>query len=131
MTIIVDASAVIAAIAGEPEKAAIVRLTRGAELAAPASIHWEIGNAFSVMLKRHRIRLEEAERALAIYRQIPINFLEVDLEEALRLAASMGIYAYDAYIIYCGLHYRLPLLSLDKQLAAAARRSGVRVLEVP
>ncbi len=52
MDIVLDTSVIIAVIANEPEKRVLIRLTKGAELIAPQSVHWEIGNAFSAMLKR-------------------------------------------------------------------------------
>ena len=55
MDITIDTSALIAVIANEPQKNEIVRLTEGVKLCAPASVHWEIDNAFSAMLKRNRI----------------------------------------------------------------------------
>ena len=58
MEIVADTSVIIAVIANEPEKAAIVAQTQGADLFAPQSLPWEVGNAFSAMLKRQRITLE-------------------------------------------------------------------------
>ena len=60
MDIVIDTSAIIAVIANEPEKEALVELTTGADLIAPRSVHWEIGNAFSAMLRRERIKVEQA-----------------------------------------------------------------------
>ena len=61
MNLVVDTSVIIAVIANEPEKPALVARTQGTELFAPRSLHWEIGNAFSAMLKRQRITLEQAQ----------------------------------------------------------------------
>ena len=130
MDIIIDTSAIIAVIANEPEKSALVAATEGAELLAPASVHWEIGNAFSAMLKRQRISLEQAQKALAVYQKIPIRFLDVDLEQALSLSSEHGIYAYDAYLIACAQAQRAPLLALDRGLIHAAKQAGVSVVEV-
>ena len=68
MDIVVDASAIIAVIVNEPSKTDIIKATQGASLIAPASIHWEIANAFSAMFKRSRLTLAEAVNALAIYK---------------------------------------------------------------
>ena len=57
MKYVVDASVIIAVIANEPEKERLVEITQGADLLAPASVHWEIGNAFSAMIKRGRVSL--------------------------------------------------------------------------
>ncbi len=52
MDIVIDTSALIAVITGEPERDRIVELTTGATLVGPGSIPWEIGNAFSAMFKQ-------------------------------------------------------------------------------
>ncbi len=130
LDIIVDTSVIIAVIADEPEKATIVRQTRGAALIAPHSIHWEIGNAFSAMLKRKRITMEQAYRAIDIYKTIPIRFVEIELESALEISDELGIYAYDAYLLRCALRYKMPLMTLDKDLLGYAAQKGIRTIEV-
>ena len=130
MNLVVDTSVIIAVIANKPEKAILVTQTQGAELFAPLSIYWEIGNAFSAMLKRQRITVEQAKAAVEIYKQIPLNLMEVDLVQAVKLAAQLNIYAYDAYIIACAISQNCPLLSLDAGLARAAKAAGVDILEV-
>lgn len=130
MDVVVDTSVIVAVIADEPEKDRIVELTIGIDLMAPQSVHWEIGNAFSAMLRRRRITLEEATQAIRVYRRIPVRIVDVELEVALEIAADLGIYAYDAYLIRCALKYRSPLLSLDRGLIEAAREMKADVLEV-
>lgn len=130
MPIVVDASVIIAVIANEPEKDALIRLTQRADLIAPRSIHWEIGNAFSAMLKRKRVTVEQALKAVEMYSKIPIRYVDVELKESLEIADTLDIYAYDAYLIRCALKYRSPLISLDKNLARSARQMKAKVLEV-
>ena len=130
MDIVVDASVIIAVIANEPGKDKLVALTKGADLIAPSSIHWEIGNAFSAMLKRSRVTLHQALQAIEVYYRIPMRFAEVELEESLKLAAELNIYAYDAYLIRCALKYNAPLLSLDENLVRVAQAKGAKVVEV-
>lgn len=130
MRIVVDTSAVIAVVAGEAEKPRLIELTQNAVIVAPPSIDWEIGNAFSAILKRGRIELDQAIEAIEVYQEIAIEIVEIDLKEAVRLAGKHKIYAYDAYIIQCAKEYDLPLISLDKNLIAIARREGVNVVEV-
>ena len=131
MDIVVDTSVIIATIANEPVKEQLIELTRGADLLAPHSVHWEIGNALSAMLRRRRITIDEAETALRMYRSIPVRFVDVELEDALRIADSLGIYAYDGYLIRCARKYNAPLISLDRRLVGSARQMKVKVLEVP
>ncbi|MGI9105337.1 MAG: type II toxin-antitoxin system VapC family toxin [Pyrinomonadaceae bacterium] len=130
MNLVVDTSVIIAVIANEPEKPALVARTQGTELFAPRSLHWEIGNAFSAMLKRQRIRLEQAQAAVKIYEQISLNLVDVDLAQALEIASRLNIYAYDAYIIACALNQNCFLLTLDGGLSYAAKAAGVNVVEV-
>jgi len=130
MDIVVDTSVIIAVIVNEPQREVLIRRTRGANLLAPPSVHWEIGNAFSAMLKRKRVALVEALGALEVYRQIPIRYAEVELSEALKVAGEVGIYAYDAYLIRCAQKYGALLMTLDKGLEKVAKRMGVEVMEV-
>ncbi len=131
MEVTVDASALIAVIANEAQKTVLIELTREADLIAPSSIHWEIGNAFSAMLKRQRVTIDQAIQALQIYRRIPVRFVEIELVDALELAAELNIYAYDAYLLRCVAKYRAPLLTLDDKLMKLAKQKGFGVLEVP
>ena len=130
MPVVVDTSVLIAVIAAETERVALIRATQGAELLAPASVHWEIGNACSAMLKRRRASLTQVRAMLAAYAKIPVRFLEVDLGVALELADEFGLYAYDAYLIACARRHRAPLLTLDPRLVRVAREAGVEILEV-
>ena len=130
MKIVVDTSAVIAVVAGEAEKPRLIELTKDAIIVAPPSIDWEIGNAFSAMLKRGRIELDQAIEAIEVYQEIAIEIVEIDLKEAIRLAGKHKIYAYDAFIIQCAKEYDLPLISLDKNLIVTAKRESVNVIEV-
>ena len=124
-----DTSTVIAVIANEPEKPLLIAKSQGYDLIAPRSLYWEIGNAFSAMIKRGRITLEQAKAAIEIYEQIPINLINVDLKQALEIVDKHKVYAYDAYMIACALNRSCPLLTLDGGLAYAAKAAGVEVWE--
>ncbi len=130
MKFVVDASVIIAVIANEPEKEQLIEITKGADLLAPSSIHWEIGNTFSAMIKRRRVSLEQALDAIEIYRQIPIRFTEVELENTLAVVAELGIYVYDAYLLRCAMKYQTALITLDRKLAQVAQEMNIEVVEV-
>jgi predicted nucleic acid-binding protein len=130
MKVVVDTSVIVAVIANGPERAALVRLTKGAELLAPPTVHWEVGNAFSGMLKRRMISLDQALKALETYGKIRIRFLDVKLDLSLSIADELGIYAYDAYILRCAQKYSAQLVSLDRYLVDCAKKMGIRVMEV-
>jgi predicted nucleic acid-binding protein len=130
MEYIVDASVIIAVIADEPQKAQLIEITRGADLLTPASIHWEIGNAFSAMLKRGRVTLDLVLAALEIYHQIPLRFTEVELDKTMQIVDEFGLYAYDAYLLRCAIKYQTALITLDRSLAQVAQEMNIEVIEI-
>jgi predicted nucleic acid-binding protein len=130
MDIVIDTSALLAVIVGEPERDRIVELTSGHTLIGPGAISWEVGNAFSAMLKRRRLTLAEAQEGLRIFQTVPLRFVKVDLTHALTLAHDAGLYAYDTYFLDCASQHAAPLLTLDRGLKKAAKDIGVRLLEV-
>lgn len=130
MDIVADTSVLIAVITNEPERKKLIDLTKGTSLVVPPSVHWEIGNAFSAMLKRGRMTLAQVLQAIKLYRQIPLRLVDVELDEALIIAAQFNLYAYDAYLIRCAIKYNAPLISLDSGLVQIAQQADVRVIEV-
>jgi predicted nucleic acid-binding protein len=130
MEIVIDTSALLAVVGEQPEKAELVRLTRGAALVAPASVHWEVGNALSAMFKRKAIGLDAALDLSDAYAAIPIRLIDVALKQAVELSARLNVYAYDAYVIACAVNQRAPILTLDRGLIERAREVKLDVLEV-
>ena len=130
MRITIDTSVIIAVLLNEPERERVIQLTTGADVIVPASLHWEIGNAFSAMFKRKRISLKEAQLAINRYGKMVLQTVDIQLSDALKIAERYGIYAYDAYFIICAGAQRTPLLTLDKKLSETARKSRIQVLEV-
>ncbi|MDD5675990.1 MAG: type II toxin-antitoxin system VapC family toxin [Chitinivibrionales bacterium] len=128
MNIVIDASAIIAVILEEPEKAFLISQTKNAALIAPNSLHWEMGNAFSLMFKKKRIGLKEAILAIKIYREIPVQYLNVDLENALSISHQYNIYAYDAYMLCCAIDNKAALLTLDQPLLEIAQKIKIKVI---
>jgi len=130
MPLVVDTSVILTVVLNEPTKADLIRLTTGTELVAPASLHWEMGNALSAMLKRKRLTLAEAHQALIEYRKIPIRFVDIALDGALTIAAQFAMYAYDAYFIACARAQSIAIITLDNRLKVAARTAGLTVMEI-
>jgi predicted nucleic acid-binding protein len=130
MDVTIDTSAVLAVVTGEVGRQGAIAATTGHSLVAPASLHWEVGNALSAMLKRQRITLAQANACLVAYRKIPIKLLSVDLKQALAVVNKQRIYAYDAYMLVCAQQSGSPLLTFDDALKVHAEALGVEVLEV-
>ncbi len=83
MNIVVDTSAVIAVVTNERDRSRIIAVTEGVSLIAPSSLYLEIVNAFSAMLRRNRISLEDACACLAASRRISMRMHAPDLAKAL------------------------------------------------
>lgn len=130
MDLTIDTSAIVAVLLNESTKGAIVEATSDAELVAPYSLHWEVGNALSALIRRGRIDGSEAEVALRSYGEIPVQFVDVPLTDSLRLATQHGHYAYDAYMLECARRYNTSLLTLDRALRRTADSVGIDLLEI-
>jgi predicted nucleic acid-binding protein len=130
MDLTIDTSAVLAVLLNEPTRSRLVELTRGAELRSPGSLPWEVGNACSALISRGRLDISGATSALQSFQRIPIRLVHVELEDAVRVAADHGLYAYNALMIVCARRTGTPLLTLDAALARAADEIGLHVLEV-
>lgn len=130
MSIVVDTSVIMAVITNEKNKSKLIILTEGEELIAQISLHWEIGNAFSAMLKRKRIEFNLAMKALEYYHMIPLRFVEVDLKKSLEVSHRFNIYAYNAYFLECAWNYKSTLITLDNVLIKVAKQMNINVVEV-
>jgi predicted nucleic acid-binding protein len=130
MDVVIDTSALIAVIVGEPERSRIVELTTGNTLVGPGSIPWEIGNALSAMFKQNRLTLDEAKKGLVIFDSIPLRYSKTDFVNALKISKQVNMYAYDAYFLDCATRHKAPLLTLDRKLKTAAKNLNVETMEV-
>jgi predicted nucleic acid-binding protein len=130
MDIVIDTSALIAVIVGEPERKKIIEITTGNTLVGPGSIPWEIGNAFSAMFKQNRLAIDEARKGLVIFNSIPLRYIQPDFVNALKISKQTNMYAYDAYFLDCAIRHKAPLLTLDLKLKAAAQDLSVEIMEV-
>ena len=130
MSLVVDTSIVIAVLTNEKSKDKLIRATKGEELLAPSSLHWEMGNAFSAMFRRKRITLKLAKQAMNYYSTIPLRFQEVDIFKALEIAYNYSIYAYDAYFLECSRRNNSALITLDESLKIIAKKMKIKVIEV-
>ena len=128
-SIVIDTSAVLAVLLNEPERPQIIRETSGVDLIGAPSLPWEVGNALVAGVRRTRLSAADVRSAWASYQKVPIRLLTIDALRALSIALDAGLYAYDGYVLEAALSERLPLLTLDRRLARAAQRLGIRVME--
>lgn len=130
MNITIETSVLVAVVTHEPSRERAIECTSGFGLIAPSSVHWEIGNAFSAMIKRGRVSLDRACACIEAYAEIPIRLVEVDLKQALALVEQHGIYAYDAYLLACAAQSNTSLLTLDQPLRRVAERLGIATMDI-
>lgn len=130
MRIVIDASAILCVLLNQEQRNRIVSLTVGATLIAPGSLHWEIGNALSALIKRKKVTEKEAVTAIEEYLKIPVQFEDMDLKSVMQVVQRHRIYAYDGYMISCAKNFKIPLLTLDHGMALVAEKEKIKVLEV-
>ena len=120
---VVDASALAALLFDEPEAGAVADRLEDGNLVAPALLSFEIA---SVCLKKLRSSPQQREAllaAFALYARMPIEIIEVDHADTLRLAEAFGLSSYDAAYLWLAQKLAAELVTLDRRLqtAVAAR----------
>jgi predicted nucleic acid-binding protein len=128
--IVIDTSAILAVLLDEPEKQAVVDATMRSAVCAPASLRWEVGNAATAGVKRHRLTTERARQLVSDFEQVRIRELAIDILRAVDLGLELGIYAYDAYILEAARSSGFPLLALDGPIRRNAKKLGLSLVEL-
>lgn len=131
MTFVLDASVALAWVLGdersEEADAALQRLI-GGRAVVPALWISEVANGLLAAERRRRVTERDAVLAIELLGQLPIE-LAPEGREALsrihRLAAGLGLTAYDASYLDLALESALPLATLDDGLRRAARERKV------
>jgi predicted nucleic acid-binding protein len=129
MEIVLDASAIIAFIADEPESNIVINCTKNAILVSPSVVSSEIANALTRMMKKGIITSKEKILDLVnIFQKIPIKMIEVNLEKSLEIAWENKIYAYDAFYLETAKRLNLPLLTFDNKMKIIGKEIGITIL---
>lgn len=138
MSMVLDCSATLAFLLEDEQPPAIAAVfdkivQNGAVV--PFLWHLEIANSLTLAVRRKRIPLTARDQFLGYLRKLDITTDEETHVHAwaatVKLADLYGLTIYDAAYLELAQRRRLPLATLDKALAAAARQSGVTVLPSP
>jgi len=129
MEIVLDASAIIAVIADEPEAQIVINGTKNRTIVSPNIISCEITNALTRMMKKNIIKTKEQMLDLIKnFKKIPIKTVDIDPEKTLEIAWNYKIYAYDAFYLETAQRLNLPLLSFDGGMRKVGSEIGLTVL---
>ncbi len=121
---VVDASALGALLFGEPDGALIAERLRGAGLVAPALLPFEIANICLKKVRRHPDQRDALIAAFEMLGRMELGVMDVDHGDVLGLAERSGLTTYDASYLWLARRTSSELVTLDRQLeAAAAARS--------
>lgn len=112
---------------------AILALLEHDEALAPAIWPLEITNAFLMGERHGRIQPAEVLRFFELLRSLPVTVESPSVERArgtiLDLARQHEINCFEASYLELAIREGIRLATLDRQLARAARRSGVLLVE--
>lgn len=96
---------------------------------APSLWWFEMRNLFVASERRGRITSEKTEEALSLLSELPIELDHVCVESVLlHFARRHGLTVYDAAYLELAQRFALPLATLDRALASAARAEHVPLI---
>jgi predicted nucleic acid-binding protein len=119
---VVDASAVGALAFGEPGGETIAERLQNADLIAPSLFPFEIASICLKKIRRHPGARAALIESFGIAQCMPIALADVNHAEVLLMAERSGLTTYDASYLWLAEKNRADLVTLDKLLAAAARK---------
>jgi predicted nucleic acid-binding protein len=133
--LVLDCSTIVAWVldeeAGEQAAAVIDRLADSVAI-VPDIWPREVANALVRAERQGRLAPEQTGLVVEQIEKLPVALDETDvpvaLHDVLDIARQAGLTAYDSAYLELAIRLGLPLATLDRRLAAAARARGVEVL---
>jgi predicted nucleic acid-binding protein len=118
---VVDASAVAALLFGEPEADTIATQLDNVRLLVPSLLGFELANVCLIKMRRHPEQREALRTAFDLYEHLGLEEVTVDHAGVLDVAETTGLTAYDASYLWLARMFDAELVTLDRQLAKAAK----------
>jgi predicted nucleic acid-binding protein len=123
VTIVVDASAAAAVVFREPDALLVTpHLLRATRLVVPDLFFLELANVARTKIHRGELLRRHAMTLLRTVEAWPTVLAAISWQSALHLALDQGLAVYDAVSLRIARDRKLPLLTLDRDLARAAGR---------
>jgi len=129
MEILLDASAIIAVIANEPEREFVIKNTQNTKIVSSNIITIEIFNALTRMMRKDVI--DSKEKMIQLhknFKKMPIKIEEIDIEKAIEIAWKFKIYAYDACYLETAKRLNLPLITFDGNMEKIGIELGIKII---
>lgn len=133
--IVIDASAALAWAHKDERTPAVIEIAdRAIRYGATVPPIWpiEIANGLEMAVRRGRISVPQRDELFANFRRLKIDIeppsLDLTWSSIAWIAHGYGLTVYDAAYLELASRRKLPLATLDAQLADAARAAGVEVL---
>ena len=117
---VVDASALAALAFAEPQAEAVIDEIDGYRLHAPMLVVYELMNVAWKRGKKQPAATALFLDALATIEQLRVAHRGVDQAAVVKLGLATGLTAYDAAYLWLARVLAIPLVTLDKKLAAHA-----------
>ena len=114
---------------------AAYRLAEHGSLVVPTLWHVEVANVLGLAFKRNRIDLDMLDRAFRILGRFEIETADAAISQnaflILRSMNESGLTAYDPLYVEFAKQLHLPLETLDRHMALAAKAAGVTLIVEP
>ena len=118
---IVDASALAALAFAEADAAEVIEKIDGHRLHAPTLVTFELMNVAWKRSKKQPAATALFLEALDVLQDVGLRFRGIDQEEVVKLGLATGLTAYDAAYLWLSRALGMPLVTLDRKLAAHAQ----------
>jgi predicted nucleic acid-binding protein len=119
---IVDASALAALAFAEADAAEVIDEIDGHRLHAPALVIFELMNVAWKRSKKQPAATALFLKALNVLQDVGLRFRGIDQEQVVTLGLATGLTAYDAAYLWLSRALGMPLVTLDRKLAAHAKK---------
>jgi len=119
--IVADASALGALVFGEPRAEEISARLSGAQMVAPALLWFELASICMKKINAHPKLQNHLFDALLLALHLPIEVIEVDQEQTVKIAIQTGLTTYDASYVWLAREVNGELITLDKVMLRALK----------